>query len=238
MTTGHRRLAASLDATAFDRVYTNAGNPPLIDLLDSQSCKVLDVGCGAGDNAALVEARGFRCEVFGITRSPAEAEIARRYLQHCWVFDVEDGVPEELGKHTFDVLMFSHVMEHLRNPSTVLARLTKLLDPGGVVLIAVPNVLFWRQRVQFLLGRFEYQAAGIMDVTHLRFFTFLTADRYLLADTPELRVVFKDVTGSVPLWALRRYLLPRRLSSLFDDVGCRVLPNLFGSQVLIKAVKR
>jgi hypothetical protein len=71
----------------------------------------------------------------------------------------------------------------------------------------------------------------------LRFFTFLTADRYLLAKSAELKLVSKTVTGSVPLWWLRRYILPASWSARLDQIGCRLWPNLFGDQVLMKAIK-
>ena len=106
------------------------------------------------------------------------------------------------------------------------------------MLIAVPNVLSWRMRLQFLQGNFEYESTGVLDDTHLRFFTYFTADQYLLAKSPDLQVSTKTVSGSVPLWWLRRHILPQRWSERIDQWGCRHWPNLFGSQVLIKVMKR
>jgi SAM-dependent methyltransferase len=223
---------------SYEKVYSNAGNPPLIDLLDADCLTILDVGCGAGDNAALVKAKNPARQVYGVTWSQAEAVLALRSLEQCWVADIEQELPDEIAKRSFDAIMFSHVLEHLRDPASVLARFTALLRQGGILLVAVPNVLVWRQRLQFLLGRFEYEEAGIMDDTHLRFFTFWTADKYLLVRSPGLEIVRKEVTGSIPLWLLRSYLLPRGLTDFLDRIGSRVLPNLFGSQVLIKAVKK
>jgi 2-polyprenyl-3-methyl-5-hydroxy-6-metoxy-1,4-benzoquinol methylase len=231
------KVATGLSPDTYSRIYANAGNPPLIDLLDEDCLTVLDVGCGAGDNAALMKAKSPARKVYGVTWSQAEVGLAMRSLEQCWVADIEQELLEEMAQCSFDAIIFSHVLEHLRDPASVLARFTALLRQGGVVLIAVPNVLVWRQRLQFLLGRFEYEKAGIMDDTHLRFFTFFTADQYLLAASSTLSVVYKGATGSVPLWVLRRNLLPKKWCERIDDWGCRNWPNLFGGQVLIKAVK-
>lgn len=221
-----------------DRVYSNQGNAPLIDLLGKGWNRLLDIGCGAGDNAALVKSRHSECEVYGITNSAVEADLARRHMAQCWVFDIESELPAHLTNQSFDVLIFSHVLEHLRDPAVVLARFSRLLRNGGSVLIAVPNVLSWRMRLQFLLGNFEYESAGVLDDTHLRFFTYFTADQFLLSKSPDLEVTCKVTNGSVPLWWLRRYVFPKAWSEHIDQWGCRYWPNLFGGQVLIKAVKR
>lgn len=220
------------------RVYKNNGNHPLIDLLDNSATRILDVGCGAGDNAALVKSRRPYCEVFGITWSDTEADIAKEHLTSCWVFDVEGPLPEELKKKTFGTIIFSHILEHLHDPAAVLNKFTGLLASGGSVLIAVPNVLSWAMRWQFLRGNFEYDSTGVLDDTHLRFFTYFTADKYLLSMSPDLEVATKAATGSVPLWWLRRHIFPRAWSERIDQWGCQHWPNLFGAQVLIKAIKR
>ena len=158
-------------------------------------------------------------------------------MQGCWVGDLESGVPEAVAARHYDAIIAAHVLEHTRDPSAVLKRLAALLAPGGSLVVAVPNVLSWRQRWLFLRGRFEYQQSGPLDETHLRFFTYHTAERYLFAATPELRVVHKSVTGNVPLWGLRRHLLPAGARSAIDAWGCRAHPNLFGDEILISAIK-
>lgn len=238
MTDESRTMCRERSAGDQQRVYTNLGNVPLIELLPTSCRRVLDVGCGAGDNAALVKSRYPECDVFGITHSGVEAECARRHMVQCWVFDIEAVLPDDLAHQSFDVLIFSHVLEHLRNPAVVLARFSRLLRSGGQVLIAVPNVLSWRMRVQFLLGRFEYESAGVLDDTHLRFFTYFTAGQYLLSKSPDLELTYKAASGSVPLWWLRRHVFPRRWTEYIDQWGCRHWPNLFGGQVLIRAVKQ
>lgn len=219
------------------RVYSNGGNRDVTALLDATCRKILDVGCGAGDNARIIKKIHPACSVSGVTYSPGEAAIAKNHMEECWIFDIEGDIPDAMAGEAYDTIMFSHVLEHMRNPASVLARFTRLLAPGGTVLIAVPNILFWRQRLQFLFGNFRYESAGAMDDTHLRFFTYFTADEYLLAQASDLRVLYKGVSGSFPLWVLRRFLLPVAWCKRVDDWFARCWPNLFGGQVLIKARK-
>ena len=228
--------APPLQGSAAGKVYANAGNRAVVDLLDAGARIVLDVGCGSGDNAALLRRRDPRTEVYGITGSEREAAAARAHVARCWVADLERGLPADAGARQYDAVLLCHVLEHLRDPADLVARAVALLRPGGACVIAVPNVLVWFQRAKFLLGRFEYEPAGIMDETHLRFFTFDTAARYLLAKSPSLTVVRRRSDGSVPLGVLRRRVLPESVAARIDAAGCRAFPNLVGWQVLIKAI--
>lgn len=221
-----------------DRVYGGEVNVPLVDLLHGNCGRILDVGCGAGDNAALIKSRNSDCEVFGITHSATEATRAQAHMAKCWLADIEGDLPEDLGNQLFDVLVFSHVLEHLRRPDEILARFSRLLHRGGQVLIAVPNILSWRMRVQFLRGDFKYIPGGVLDDTHLRFFTYFTADQCLLAECSDLELIEKVVTGNIPLWWLRRHVFPKVWSEGLDRWGCRHWPNLIGHQILMRAVKR
>jgi len=220
-----------------ERVYKNNGNRPLVSLIEGEELRILDVGCGSGDNAALIRSRFPRCEVDGITHSQAEAELARVHLRDCWVFDIEGQVPDSVRTRSYDVLIFSHVLEHLREPAAIVSAFTRLLRTNGTLLIAVPNILSWRMRANFLSGDFTYTETGTLDVTHLRFFTYHTADRFLLAQSSDLVMQSKIADGSFPLWWLRRYLLPQPAACWIDSWACRRWPNLFGDQVLIKAQK-
>lgn len=164
------------------RVYRNVGNTPLLDMLALQCCgTVLDVGCGAGDNARILARHGW--SVFGITLSPAEQAAAAPVCSKVWVHDLERGLPDEVAG-PYDLVLLSHVLEHLRNPDTLLCQIHRILRSGGQIAVALPNILNWHQRLLFLVGRFEYKEEGIMDVTHLRFYTFSSAGVCLkLADS-------------------------------------------------------
>src|SRR6202165_1998114 len=93
-----------------NRIYKNHGNAPLLALLDNEPRKVLDVGCGAGDNAGLIKAKYPGWEIHGVTASVAAAQIAKLWMTSCWVFDIEQEIPAELSAMRFDAVIFSHVL--------------------------------------------------------------------------------------------------------------------------------
>jgi SAM-dependent methyltransferase len=230
-------LDAGITTSVAGRVYENRGNAPLIALLEPGCRRLLDVGCGAGDNALLVKCRFPDCDIFGITLSSSEAERARSCMQHCWVLDIENRLPECLKEESFDALIFSHVLEHLRSPAEVLARFSRLLRKGGQALIAVPNILNWKMRLQFLGGDFRYRSSGVLDDTHLRFFTYATADQYLITPSVELKLVTKTVTCNLPFRRVWSRILPAWCVNQVESLACRRLPNLLGWQVLLHVVK-
>jgi len=220
-----------------ERIYSNTGNTDLLSFLDSESRSILDVGCGAGDNAALIRRSRPEAKIHGLTLSAAEKERALQYMDACWVGNVEGEVPEAVKERTYDTLLFSHVLEHLREPARTLASLVGLLRPAGSVLIAVPNTLIYHQRLKFLAGKFKYKKMGIMDSTHLRFFTYYTADKYLTHPIDCLETEIKTVSGHLPLGPLRRYVLPTSVSEYLDSAAIGTFPNVFGNQVILRARK-
>jgi hypothetical protein len=98
--------------------------------------------------------------------------------------------------------------------------------------------MFVNMRVQFLRGDFQYQPeGGILDDTHLHFYTYYTADRYLLSESPDLQLTKKIVSGHIPLPLLRGRVIPKPTAKAIDKWGLRHWPNLFGDQTVIAAVK-
>jgi methionine biosynthesis protein MetW len=136
---------------------------------------VLDVGCSTGYLAAALGATG--CTVVGVEPDPHAAAAAREHADTVLEGDIEtDELWPELNEHApFDAVVCGDVLEHLRDPWTVLDRLASLLRPGGVAVVSVPNIAHWTSRRSILAGRFDYADWGLMDRTHLRFLTRRTA---------------------------------------------------------------
>jgi methionine biosynthesis protein MetW len=140
--------------------------------------RVLDVGCATGYLAAELARRG--CTVDGIEVDPAAAQQARTHCREVVVGDVEApaaraDVERMLADSRPDIIICADVLEHLRDPWTVLAWLRTLLAPGGRAVISVPNIAHWTGRRALLRGRFDYTDYGLFDRTHLRFFTRASA---------------------------------------------------------------
>lgn len=143
--------------------------------MNSSRPKVLDVGCGQGSLAAAIAERGY--EVWGIEQASYATSKAAARVHHVLDADLTDAdaVRAGLGDQRFDRIVFSDVLEHVYDPLAVLRSYLDYLAPGGRVLISLPNIVNWQTRLAFLFGRFTYQDSGVMDRTHIRFFTFKTA---------------------------------------------------------------
>lgn len=157
---------------------------------------VLDVGCSAGVLAREIVAQG--AAVDGVEMDPVAAAEAATVCRRVLVGDVETlELPDE---GDYDVVLVADLIEHLKDPVKVMARLRALLSKDGVLLLTTPNVANWSVRLRLLAGRWDYTDRGLLDRTHLRFFT----RRTLIAAVRDAgyRVVELDVTCPLPI--LRR----------------------------------
>lgn len=148
---------------------------------------VLDVGCGIGLNGAAIKRTGAR--VTGLEIAPASIARASRVLDEVVVADVtsDASVRAALGDRRFDLLLFADVLEHTVDPEAALRRLLSHLEEDGHVIVSLPNVAAWTVRLGLLAGRFDYEPSGILDDSHLRFFTRASAIR--LVEAAGLEVV-------------------------------------------------
>ena len=136
---------------------------------------VLDVGCGQGQLSFEIKKLGY--DVWGVESSSFAAKKASERITRVLERDLTDliQVEKDLGDVRFDYIVFSDVLEHVPDPLTVLKGYRKFLKKDGRVLISLPNVANWVIRLKLILGRFDYEDSGVMDRTHLRFFTFKTS---------------------------------------------------------------
>lgn len=133
--------------------------------------RVLEFGTATGYMTRYLKEE-LHCTVYGIEVDPQAAEMAKQYCERIIVADL-DLLPlnRELQGESFDCLLFADVLEHLRNPAEVLANAVKHLKPGGQVLISVPNIAHNAIIMELLQGKFDYHSTGLLDETHIHFFT-------------------------------------------------------------------
>jgi 2-polyprenyl-3-methyl-5-hydroxy-6-metoxy-1,4-benzoquinol methylase len=162
---------------------------------------VLDIGAADGSVARMMVQAG--CRVWGVEYDPDAAELAREWCEDVVVGDLElldlKGV---LGR-SFDVILFLDILEHLKDPLTVLRDALSLLTESGYVVISLPNVAHSAMRAQLLSGRFSYTEMGLLDATHLRFFDPLSVRQFLtdagLVVLDEARVTFPIDGTEIPV---------------------------------------
>lgn len=207
-----------------------AANQSILSHIPDTARRILDLGCGSGALGREIKQK-IRCEITGVTFSDEEAVSAKQWLDHVIVCDLNQFMPYELG--SFDSIICSHILEHLYSPHELLTRLRNSLTPEGVLIVALPNALFWKQRLKFLQGHFRYTEGGIMDRTHYRFFDYSTSLE-LIRDA-DFEIIARDVEAYFPFPFLRRHL--ESLAVYLDWIASKVIPGLLGTQFIIVARK-
>src|SRR6478672_4714925 len=156
------------------RVDIEPGNPndshfQVVQLVGSGH-EVLDVGCADGDVGRLLQESGNR--VSGLDRDEEAAEKARADLERVVVADLDRcSLLDHFEPASFDVVVLADVLEHLREPARALRDATELLREGGRLVLSVPNVAHGSLRLALLQGRWRHTETGLLDRTHLHFFT-------------------------------------------------------------------
>ena len=152
-------------------MYFEGARADFVALLDPmRHPKVLEIGCGAGATGALALAQGKCTRYCGVELTPEAAASARSHISEVVLGDVERvDLPWRPG--SFDALLLSEVLEHLINPEDTLRMLYKLLRPEALVLASSPNIAHYRVLAMLLRGRFTPTDYGVMDRSHLRWFT-------------------------------------------------------------------
>jgi SAM-dependent methyltransferase len=140
--------------------------------------RVLELGPATGYMSHAFAERG--CSVVGIEFDPGMAARAAAFCERLIVGDLDQlDLESELGEDRFDAIVSADVIEHLKDPLGAVRRLQPFLKEGGRFVISIPNVAHGSVRLALLSGNFEYRPRGLLDSTHLRFFTRETFERLL-----------------------------------------------------------
>jgi 2-polyprenyl-3-methyl-5-hydroxy-6-metoxy-1,4-benzoquinol methylase len=150
--------------------FTNARHDYVAELPASATARILEIGCGAGETGALA-LLSRKCEYYcGVEMFQTAAEIAKSRLSEVLVGDIEQLNPG-WNSETFDALILSEVLEHLADPWATLRKIRPAMKSGALVFASSPNVSHYRTIVMLLRGEWTLSDFGVMDRTHLRWFT-------------------------------------------------------------------
>ena len=175
----------------------------MIWLIPQGTKRILEVGCGGGQTGKELRSKGVE-EIAGIEIVEDVARSAQQHYDAVHIGDVEEmDLPYEKGH--FDCILYGDVLEHLKDPWKVLRRHNSLVRANGTIIVSIPNIRHYRIIKKLALkGQWEYQDDGIMDRTHLRFFT-LRSIRAMIANAGyDAGTIIKKPSGAGWLKGLNR----------------------------------
>jgi methionine biosynthesis protein MetW len=195
---------------------SNSATTKIVGLVPT-GARVLDVGCSAGYlGVALMQRRDAR--VWGIELDERDAAMAReRGFEHVLTADLDRFDWDDLGQLEFDVIVFADVLEHLKRPGEAIRNAAQHLAPEGIVITSIPNIAHLSIRVELMEGGFAYEKLGLLDDTHLKYFTKRTIED-----------MFRAAGLSIQRLEATLYDLPEdRISQRLRAVGLETTPEFW-----------
>jgi SAM-dependent methyltransferase len=200
----------------------------MLEMLEGRPVgRVLDIGCGDGRFAEYLKAAGHTVTGIDDVERPGVRDRVDEFIQA----DISRGLPPEVGTG-YDIAIAGDVLEHVPNPLQTLRELSGVLRPGGQLMVSVPNFAHWYPRGRVMMGLFGYDRRGILDQSHLRFFTRATLRRLVVRAGYD---ILDQRTTGLPLGVVskadgRRLRMIRRV----DNGLVKVRPTLFGYQFILR----
>lgn len=200
--------------TPSNSYYSNV-NAELLNICPEVE-RVLEFGCGEGNLLASYKAKYPAADCVGLELFETAANAAMQRVDHVIVGNAETISLEEVGysPEYFDLLLYGDVLEHLVDPWRALESHVKSLRPGGWVCACIPNVSHWSIMARLVNGNFDYENSGLLDRTHLRFFS-----------KPSIIKMMRGAGLEIEL------IRPRAYQTEDTDIGIRQFARLFGKPI-------
>jgi SAM-dependent methyltransferase len=189
---------------------------------------VLDVGCGTGYLGAVLQQRGYL--IIGIDMYPLDKGFYKHYVKIIQS-DIEKWTDLDNGE-TFDYILMADILEHVNDPEAILSKLMSLLKPAGVIIICVPNIAHLYIRMKLLFGCWDYQDYGIMDRTHLRFFTKKSLQNIVI----NVGIKHFKIKPVILPWQLiipTNHKFLRGVMIFFNLIAVKIWPTMFAYQWIV-----
>jgi len=211
-----------------ERESEAASNRRVLELTrDLAPARVLDVGCGRLHLTSALQDRGHR--VIGV--APAGLPGAEKYVDELVTADLDQGLPDGVTG-PFELVVAADTLEHVRNPAQLLRQMAATLAPGGRMIVSLPNFGHWYPRARTALGAFDYDQRGILDTTHVRFFTRRSILRMIKKNG---LVVTRMETTGLPLdVVMGGPSLTKRVLLRVDAALVRMRPTMFAYEFVLE----
>jgi len=196
--------------------YFNYTRKEVAPLIPQKVERVLEIGCGAGNTLAWLKKDKGCTWTCGVEISPSAAMQAGKILDEVYVGNIES-MDLPIEKNSLDLILCLDVLEHTIDPWQVMKKLHQFLKPKGTIIVSLPNIR--NKKVIFPLlfkGKWEYQEAGILDRTHLRFFVRDSAIQLVKSAGFDVDMVLSTGLGSSRKSQRVNRLLPDFIRSFFE----------------------
>ena len=214
-----------------NRVYKNSGNLVVLNEIHNftnSNPKILDIGCGNGDVARNLNNLNYIID--GITISEQEATNSRNVMRNVFIYNLENGLPLDLLEEKYDIIICSHVLEHICYPTNLLRDIKNILSDRGILIVCLPNLLHYKSRLELLKGNFHSsELGGIWDSTHFKWYTFKSGQ--LLLEKNSFIVKSKYVTGEMPFGIFFRWV-PSKIKKRVFSILIKISKGFFGDQLV------
>ncbi len=187
----------------YHKQYFRNTRSEMLEFIPTNAQKILEFGCGEANFCAQL--MGGNREIWGVEINPRAAEEASRKISRVLVGDIKQ-VLEQLPKYNFDCIVFNDVLEHTQYPLEILKEVIPLLSPSGIVVSSIPNFRFVGNLKEILIDKnFAYKDSGILDITHMRFFTKSSIAK--MYDDAGFNIVQNRGINDTPSWKVRLFIL-------------------------------
>ena len=198
------------------RNYFQNTRAEMAEFLPDNAQNIIEVGCGEGVFGQMLKKHFSGSIVWGIEIDAAAVPQAKKQLDRVLKGDI-DGLWDKIPNNHFDLVVFNDVLEHMIDPYSVLKKIQTKLKPGGYIVSSIPNIRYYHTlHALVMAGEFEYQESGVLDRTHLRFFTQKSIRR--MYERLGYNIVRHSGINPMPSPPLRFKFLEMLSKKRFDDM--------------------